>query len=58
MFFELLFEKTADVKKTTSDLFPPDAIAKSISEFIYNPDVGITFQSYYRTYKRIFKKDC
>ena len=34
-----------------SDSFTPDPIANSINEFIYNPDDGITFQSYYRRYK-------
>ena len=28
------------------DSFTPDAIVNSISEFIYNPDERITFQTY------------
>ena len=55
MFFELLVKKTTEGKKM-SDSFTVDAIANSISELIYNSEVGITFQLYYIRYKGIFKK--
>ena len=56
MFFELLVKKTTVNK--TFDSFTPDTIVNSISEFISDPDEGITSESYYRSYKGIFKKDC
>ena len=41
-----------------SDSFTPDAVANSINEFVYNPDVGTTFPAYYRRNKEILKRDC
>ena len=55
IFFKFLVKKTTEEK--TSDLFTPDAIAISISDFINNPEEGITFHWYYRRFEEIFKKD-
>lgn len=32
----------------------PDGTVNSISEFTYNPEVGITFPAYYKRYEEIF----
>ena len=55
-FLELLLNKT--LKERSSDWFPTDAVANSINEFIYNPDDGTTFLTYYRRFEGIFKRDC
>lgn len=34
-----------------------DAVQNAISEFIYNPDEGLTFSAYFCTYKQIFRQE-
>ena len=37
--------------------FTPDAVAYSIGRFTYNPEEGITFESYFRRYE-ISRNEC
>lgn len=56
---KLLFEAVAQVRTMeSSNYFTAEGIANSITEFVYDPENGITFQAYFRRFETIFNKRC
>ena len=56
MFSELLVKKT---QRKKSLIHSHQTLSRiPLANLFYNPDEWISFQSYYRRYESIFKKDC
>ena len=54
MFKLLCWKKRAKQRK----FFLLDSVINSISEFKYSPEDEVTFTVYFRSYEKVFQKDC
>lgn len=46
------------LKKNASMAPMSDAVQNTISEFVYNPDDGLTFAAYFHRHEEIFSQEC
>lgn len=53
---ETILKQSTGERKNT--VFSAEGIANSLSEFIYEPDSGITFPAYFKRFETIFTKRC